>query len=413
MNLKRKKIRIFFFCIIFVFFGILSFFFFSKNAHAVELNISYPSIPGGNSFINSTSTVPAYLKYVFDVGMFLGIMAAVVSLAIAGIYYLLSPAIPGATEKAKDRIYGSFSGLLILLLVYLILTTINPSLSFFYVKPLDPVDFSPDETLPTPGVYLYKNTGCSLSSGEKEIVKTSSESDLGDLKNRIQSAKIVQDGQNDSYYISLLFQSTDYWKKCFYVNPAGNCNKNITPPFASSIAIYQPEFRPSGGDITFYREPFFGSKGGSFKVAGSETYGSNGKVYIKSLNDLNFMSNPYGDINNPDDCSVPKEKMDCIQWDDKGICTKRKCPNLSEKNIGSIKINGNYVVMLIYYGPEDTPAGPWSSCQIFPTPDDKARLGPNKIKWENIENENRIPNYVAIIPVKDNTNPDTTLNNQN
>lgn len=367
--------------------------------YAAELNVDYPTSPTGIN-INPQSSVPEYLKYIFDFGMFVGFIAVIISLAIAGIYYFLSPAIPSALSKAKDRVYGAFSGLLILLLVYLIITTINPNLSFFYLNPLEPVETPPAaETPPLPGVYLYQTNNC--SAPPNPLIQAYNLGDLKELRSKVKSAKIVHDYQSRNYFIGILYESFGFWGKCLYINPNSACNGNIDPPFASSAAIYRYNHNPSGGGITFYREPFFDSEGGSFKVSGAETK----QIYVKALKDLNFMSNPHGNINNPDDCSVPEEKMECVQWDDRGGCTKRKCPDLTAKNIGSIKIEGDYVVLLIYFGPEDKPAGPWSLCQSFPSPFDTIKSGPNKIAWEDIQNQNRLPNFVAIFPVMDNSNP--------
>lgn len=377
----------------------------TNKIFAFELNVDHPKIPSGdNSSITSRTTVPEYLKYVFDFGIFISFIAVIISLAVAGIYYFISPAIPSALEKAKDRIFGSFAGMLILLLLYLIITTINPALSFFRSEPLksDPLEII---TKPLkPGIYLYKTDNCFLPQGLEPIIKSQSESDLGELKGLIQSATIVPNYELSNYFISILFESKKYWGKCFYIDPTASCNK-IYPPFASSISIYQYNFNPQAGDITIFREPFYNQNGGYFRIFGPQTK----NIYVESLENLTFMKNQNGDLFDPDNCTVPKEKMDCIQWDNKGLCTKKKCPNLSEKNIGSIRINGEYVILLAYVGPNDNAQdGPWSLCQAFPTSDDKIGIGPNKIKWEVIKNENRLPNFLLIFPVEDNTNPDTS-----
>jgi len=56
--------------------------------------------------------------------------------------------------------------------------------------------------------------------------------------------------------------------------------------------------------------------------------------------------------------------------------------------------------LLVYYDEKnDTPAGPWSFCQAFPTKDDVNRDGPVQIKWENVNNVGMTPNFALIIPV--------------
>ncbi|MDD5016177.1 MAG: hypothetical protein PHW73_13965, partial [Atribacterota bacterium] len=157
---------------------------------ALQLNVDYPALPNGPG-ITAQSNVPEYLKYVFDMGMFVGMVALIFSLAIAGIFYFLSPAIPGALAKAKDRVFGAFSGFLILLSVYLIVTTINPNLSFFYVTPISYAPVEPITTPPPPGVYLYQTTSC--SAPPDPTITIYSVEDLKSLKGKIKSAKIIQD----------------------------------------------------------------------------------------------------------------------------------------------------------------------------------------------------------------------------
>ncbi len=371
------------------------------NVSAVALNVDYPTTPAGSN-ITPQSTVPQYLKYVFDIGMFVGGIALFFSLAVAGVYYFLSPAIPSMRAKAKDQVFGAFSGFLVLLLVYLIITTINPNLSFFNLSPLSPnAPIPAPQNPPAPGAYFYQTSDC--SKPPDPLIQANSTYDLKNFKRKTQSAKIVQDSIGGNSYISILFESPNFEGRCFYLDPNKSCNQNITP-FASSASVYRYNFYPASGGVTFYREPFYNSNGGSFQVSGAQT----GTIYFEALKDLNYMSNSNGNINNPDDCSVPKEKMDCVAWDDTGVCTKRKCPDLAGGNIGSIKISGNYVVLLAYIDPStEGPKTSWSLCQSFPEPDDIIRMGPNKIKWEDISNQNRLPNYVVIFPVIDNTNPET------
>jgi len=114
-----------------------------------------------------------------------------------------------------------------------------------------------------------------------------------------------------------------------------------------------------------------------------------GGIYIGSLKDLEFED-------------VPEEEQDCIEWDLDGVCITKKPPTLEGENISSIKIDGNYFVMLLYFDPvNDSPAGPWTFCQAFPTEDDMNKQGPRQIKWEYIRRQGKTPNYVLIFPVKE------------
>ena len=85
------------------------------------------------------------MLYLFNAGMLLGFFAVFISLAIAGSMYFLSPAKPDLLTEAKDRVGGAVSGLLILVLTYLIITTVNPQLSVFHLADLPELPPPPPE----------------------------------------------------------------------------------------------------------------------------------------------------------------------------------------------------------------------------------------------------------------------------
>ena len=93
----------------------------------------------------------------------------------------------------------------------------------------------------------------------------------------------------------------------------------------------------------------------------------------------------------------------CTKYDKNGFCDKSSltCPTLAGENISSVIINGDYVVLFVYKGPQDNGKGPWTSCAIYPYTNDTNKIGPQQIKWENIRNRGSvIPNYMVIIPVQ-------------
>ena len=96
---------------------------------------------------------------------------------------------------------------------------------------------------------------------------------------------------------------------------------------------------------------------------------------------------------------VPQNQQDCIKYDAQEKCTQWSVPTLAGENISSMIINGDYLVLLVYFGPSDASNGPWTSCEEFPTGNDVNKIGPQQMKWENIRNNNgNIPNYLIIIP---------------
>jgi hypothetical protein len=96
---------------------------------------------------------------------------------------------------------------------------------------------------------------------------------------------------------------------------------------------------------------------------------------------------------------VPEEEQDCVQWDNKNKCIKKQCPSLAGENISSIEINGNYIVVLVYFDEKIDTTFSWSYCQEFPTINDVNKEGPKQIKWDAIRNRGQYPNFVVIIPV--------------
>jgi len=360
--------------------------------------ITYPEIAGQK--VQQDILLPEYTRYLFYLGTSIGYLAVFISLVIAGVMYFLSPVNAGLKASAKDRFVGAISGLLIITLTYLIITTINPQLSLlFFIKPPttyctpegkcmqadkthpgDVYDCKSDDACPQPikkqpGVYFYKNS-CDNSA----TPNTSGIADLGDeLRNNVHSVDIVRDYTSDLAYISILYNGTNFRGSCMYLDPNGGCQP--TNPFAASASIYQYDFSSNGNGVTFYRKSFFDESGGYLTIPVSG-------IYFRELADLTFDG-------------VPEEDKKCMKYDDNGKCTFRETPTLEGENISSIKVEGNYVVLLFYFGPKDASGGPWTSCQEFPTTDDTNKTGPQQIKWQEIRNNQGVlPNYVAIFPVK-------------
>lgn len=371
-------------------------FFCNNSCFAIDLNVEYPAISGNP--LTGQSTIDEYLGYVFKFLMFLGFLIAFLSLTFAGILYLFSPLMPNLIVSAKDRISGTFSGLLILATVYLIITTINPSLAFFKTTPLKKVSV-PTESPHDEGVYLFSKNDCPSSKPgfwDYDYYTTISVRDIKNSKNNVRSAKIVQGSSNK--YIAILYDEVNFWGKCKYIDPNTSCEKNLEP-FAASVSVYKYNYFPQDGSIVFYRKPFYDSSGGYFEIKGIQTKG----IYVAKLSDLKFIDKAAQDGKNPEGCTVPKEERDCVSWDARGACTKLQCPFLGEKNVSSIKINGDYLVLLVYFDKDkpDPSKGPWSFCQAFPTLGDVNKKGPNKLDWENIRNLNngKLPNYILIFPI--------------
>ena len=382
-----KKYIKFLFAIIFstiLLCGIFSYFLVNKSLAAGLEVKTYPTIAGKT--VTAETKLPDFMVYLFNAGMILGFGSVIISLALAGVMYILSPIDPGAEflSRAKDRVSGAISGLLVLILTYLIITTINPQLSVF--KPSDPLETPQiSQTEKTaPGVYLYKDSGCSNKDAD---VYASNVGDLGSLRKDVNSVKIVPDSDNDTYYFSILYETINFQGKCQYINPDNSCQR--TSLSASSASIYKYNFDPNGDGVYFYRKSYFNQEGGYLFISNDDIGDLNRRgPYANKLDQLQFIG-------------VPEEEQDCIKYDDKGKCAERAIPTLAGENISSIKIRGDYLVLLTYAGPKESCEDVVNtSCQEFPTPDDINKTGPQQIKWEEIRNYNGvIPNCLTIIPI--------------
>ncbi|MCX6722081.1 MAG: hypothetical protein NTY04_02740 [Candidatus Staskawiczbacteria bacterium] len=400
--------------LVFLCFGCLCIF--TSNAFAADLEVNYPSISGQT--LNASTTLPDYVKYLFNGGMFVGFFSALISLIAAGVMYLLSPIRPELITSAKDRISGAISGALLLALIYLIIVTINPQLSFLNLYKPAPVQ-NTSTAKKTSGVYFYAKTGCS----DKNVQPSSSDiADLGSLKNKINSVGMQQDANNGALYVSILYANPNFWGKCQYLDPNQSCQ--TVSPFAESASIYQYNSNPNGDGIYFYRKPCFNNmfstnaknnmsdktdqiykdsnnivaycntnSGGYYKITNNEIlHPIGGGAYEADLNSLKFIN-------------VPDEQKNCVKYNDDGLCAKtgKEAPSLGGNNISSIIINGEYIVLFVYRAPQDKKNGPWTFCQEFPAVEDVNKLGPRQMKWQSIMNNGGVvPNYVIVIPVQNN-----------
>jgi len=363
----------------------------------------YPQI--FDQTLTETSTLPDFVLYIFNFAVGLGIAIIFISLAIAGVMYFFSGVSGQMQEKAKDRVVGSISGLLILLCTYLIITTINPQLSVFRLGalPEQKVEVAPITNTTSSGVYFFNNVSCDLSQSQNFLLLSNSTDDLNDFKKKALSAKIIQGNDLNSSYVSIAYENPDLFGKCQYISPRGSCDV-MQPPFASSASVHIFDFEPNGDGVYFFRKPCYNKdplatigqlinnckEGGYYFVPNNQIK----PIFDEELSDLLFTG-------------VPTEEKTCTKYDSDGKCVSRLVPSLDGENISSFIINGNYTIVF-YYAEAASEYSPSSitSCQEFPKLSDKNKKGPFQIKWQNIRNysasvgEGGIPNSIAIFPIK-------------
>lgn len=373
--------------------------FFSLPVYGVfaGLEVDYPQI--SEQGLSEGSSLPDFALYLFNAGMSVGFACVFISLAIAGTMWAFSSINAQMKTNAKDRASGAISGLLLLVLTYLIITTINPEFKNFNLTKLPNVSQKPTTETIHPGISFNGGSSRYLSDIQ----------DLGKLKNNLESVEIFDD-ENTSF-IAILYDKINLWGKCNYL--ASSSSDNVK--WAASVSIHQLNDSPNGDGVYLYRKSYFDEEGGYLKINNSEIK----DVYVGELSKLKFTKS-IGD----DSCNVPEEEQYCIKYNKNGECCTEDdsdtsceesgltCPTLANNEISSVKIKGDYVVIFVYFSPTDEEEGPWTVCQEFPTVDDVNKTGPQQIKWQDIRNATSInttsdsdsigglvPNYVIIVPI--------------
>jgi len=135
--MKKKSL----FFLIIIFFLLSSNFIFAVTQKEYErLEVVYPKIKTGPQEEAVTLTKQSdfwdFVKYIFTWLIILGAIAALIGIIFGGFKYLTSADSPEKTKEAYKQIASAFIGLTILLCSYLILTAINPRLTFLKFKPL-------------------------------------------------------------------------------------------------------------------------------------------------------------------------------------------------------------------------------------------------------------------------------------
>ncbi len=91
---------------------------------------SYPNLPGAP---DPTAGIPQYIRYIFVFSLGVVGIVAFISILLAAFGYVTSVGNPQKATAAKDRIFSSLLGILLLLGSYLLLNAINPDLLRFKI----------------------------------------------------------------------------------------------------------------------------------------------------------------------------------------------------------------------------------------------------------------------------------------
>ncbi len=129
----------------------------TDSLFARELEIHYPTLPGGQAAPSTDADHAAYLSYLFYFAIeSVGIIAFVI-LVYGGVSYLISGGSVTKMKNARTKIYGGLFGVMIVLGSYLVVQTINPSLVGITDEPL----------IPSHGICLYSKPD--IDTGKQDL----------------------------------------------------------------------------------------------------------------------------------------------------------------------------------------------------------------------------------------------------
>ena len=127
-----------------VLFGLVGFAF----AQDRDLEVEYIEVEGKQPK-QVTIPVSEYVKYIFNLLIWISGAIALFALIDGGFQFLTSAGDPGKLGEAKKQILAVFLGVIILLSSYLILRTINPELAIFETPRLEEIIFHPLDAPPS------------------------------------------------------------------------------------------------------------------------------------------------------------------------------------------------------------------------------------------------------------------------
>lgn len=115
---------------------------------ATTLEVKYPSVTvfGREISFNGASTIQDYVCYLFALFSGIAVSIAAITIALGGIYYLISYNRGSFTNEAKDMIKSGFLGALVAVCSVSIIYTINPNLTQCNLGPLSVLNFNSSDS---------------------------------------------------------------------------------------------------------------------------------------------------------------------------------------------------------------------------------------------------------------------------
>lgn len=99
-------------------------------ALAIDLNLDYPTFPGGRDIDDpDQQSLTGIVAWLYTFIVTIAGLAAFVMIVWGGVEWMTSAGNPSKTSEAKDKIQKALLGLLLILASFLILQIINPDLT--------------------------------------------------------------------------------------------------------------------------------------------------------------------------------------------------------------------------------------------------------------------------------------------
>lgn len=124
-----------------------------EKAEKVKLNVAIPNPVNPSSPLTLTGDIGEYINSLFSFIIYGGMVIAIVMVMVGGLQYTLGASSKDGVSKGKERIKNGITGLVLLLCVNLIASTVNPYLiklkvpEFPMVKRIDLIDAASCETM--------------------------------------------------------------------------------------------------------------------------------------------------------------------------------------------------------------------------------------------------------------------------
>ena len=314
---------------------------------AVDLEVPLPETGGGQ--ITTAPILPDYVKYIFNFSIGIAGLIAFLMLVYGGFRYLTSAGNPSAMSDANSQIFASLIGLIVILGVWLLLTTINPQLIVLNPE-LKESGLVIGET---PGVYLCAGENCQFFNSSQSFVG-------GEWNDKITSIKFSN--TDDVKYGAVLHEEKYYRGMCT-VCLGDSCDLSNIGNKTSSVHVFIQADSSLGNGVTLYETENYNRR------CGEECY----QV-----------------------CSPPSSSCgdNCSGWIpvNPGLCWgpfPTSQPNLNtSKPVWSVEINepGKWLAVL-FKGSEYS-----GDCEVFTISDENTEID-NYLKRDNIGS-------LRVLPIK-------------